>query len=403
MPRRIISKVSVNSALVLALFAGTAWGAADLWTPPPRPATCTIVMVKQDVIDLSRSMARLLEKLKVQLLPDIASPEPCTLLVVAGFGTTFDVIDAGFANDPAVRSRLSTVVSGLHATQPRTNLDEAAKGIEWVQARLEHAYGEHFVHHVRVYTDDIPAPSPGKQAFSVAEYFARSMSDLLVVEAQLEAGGAHLATPRGSLGTVPLESVVSRMRAALEPKPPENSPPPQLPPPSRPSGTWKLIAMLAGAVLLVGVVAVVAFRRSSKDIALPEQPAHAIATELRVQEFEHGDSGPTPELRREVRLPIRVNMPVLFGRDALHCAFVTSDQKDMPAGELFRVTSLPGPVLEVRGPEGLVIGGNPVAGDTQRLNGQDPVSIGFGKLEWRITPVRVSRTGTGSRLFAPAE
>lgn len=386
----------------LTFYAPPCRGASGLWTPPSRPNTCAVVMVEQEVIDLSRSMTQLIEKLKTQLLPDIASPGPCTLLVVAGFGVTFDVIDAGFANDPAVRDRLSTVVNGLQATQPRTNLDEAAKGIEWVQARLEHSYGEHFVHHVRVYTDDIPAPSPGKQAFSVAEYFARSASDLSVVEAQLEAGGAHLATPRGSLGTVPLESVVSKMRAALVPKPPENPPPPPLPPSTRPFGSWKLLALLAGALLLVGVVVVQAFRRSTKNIVLPDQPAHT-PTELRVQEFEHGNSGPTPELRRELRLPIRVNMPVLFGRDALHCAFVTSDQKDMPAGELFRVTSLPGPVLEVRGPEGLVIGGNPVAGDTQRLNGQDPVSIGFGKLEWRITPVRASRTGTGSRLFVPAE
>ena len=101
----------------------------------------------------------LLEKLKTQLQQDIASYEPCKLVIVAGFGVTFDVIYAGFVDDAAVRDRLMTVVKRLKATQPQTNLDEAAKGIEWVHSRLRHVYGGAFNHRVRVLTDDVASPS----------------------------------------------------------------------------------------------------------------------------------------------------------------------------------------------------------------------------------------------------
>lgn len=405
--------LALSSLLVVS--AKTAL-ASDLWEPPHRPSVCGRVAVDDYALDLSGSMQAkgLLDNLKKQIVPDIAASPPCLLVIIAGFGVTFDVIDSGFANDPNVTDRLVTVVNRLKAGQPQTNLDEAAKGIEWVHSRLERAYGESFTHKVRVLTDDVAAPSPGKEAFSIAAYFKKlgGSDRMTVVEAQLDADGAHLGSSRnlnqGEFKVVRLEDVMAAMRTLSQPSPAAGAP--SLAPatggePSKHSQghPWVLAGVAALVVLIGGGAWAATAQRNaqSPSLAAPEP----VPAELHIQEYEfpeEGHAGQSPKLRQDAHVAVRMNMPVRFGRDALRYQFVVSDQKGLPNDEVVRLTLMPGQVAEVRGAKGLRIGGRPMEEETVRVSTQQPIAMRLGRLEWRVVALPKSSINAGMRLFAPA-
>ncbi len=405
---------------LLAISAMTAWG-SDLWMPPQRPATCATVAVEDYVIDLSGSMHTtngLRANLKEQITPDISSSAPCRLVIIADFGVTFDVIDAGFADDPNVKQHLVTVVRKLKASQPQTNLDEAAKGIEWVHSRLARAYGESFTHRVRVLTDDVAAPSPGKEPFSIAAYFkSLSGSDrMTVVEDQIDAEGAHLGSSRGSgqseIKVVRLEDVMVAMRTMGQPASFVAAPAPDISDKATKHGqghpnhsSWMFAFVAVLVVLIGGGVWIAAVRGKIEPPDLVAAPPDPVPAELHIQEYEfpeEGRPGQSPKLRQDTRVAVRMNMPVRFGRDAMRYQFVVSDQKGMPNDEIVRLTLVPGQVAEVRGARGLQIGGVPIEEQTVRVSTQQPIAMRLGHLEWRVVAVPKSSNNAGMRLFAPA-
>jgi hypothetical protein len=387
---------------------------AELWKPAVKPTTCEMVTVDTLVFDVSKSMAkdRLLERTKEQVIDYINQSSPCTLLVVARFGVTFDVVTDGFIDDAGAKERLAGAVRALKPNQLRTNLDEAAKGVEWLHFKLLAAYPKNaFVHEVRILTDNISSPSDEKPQFDLRKYLEAHTRDgqMYVVQAQVQAEGTSIEQRDGqSIQVVPVDKVLELLRQS---RPPLTDLAQPQAPPGQPS-LWEkvpLYAWIGSALFLLAVVALLMVRMLREDPKLKAakvtpRSGPDVPTSLAIAEYEvpEGNAG-KEKLLQEARIPIRANFPAVFGRDAFASAFVVSEHKGLPEHEVFRITAIPGKVLQVRAGKDVRLGDKVISEGGVRLSAIEPFRLRFGRLEWRITPsFNAGRPDSGERLFAVA-
>ena len=165
--------------------------------------------------------------------------------------------------------------------------------------------------------------SPGKEPFSIAKYFRKlgGSNQMTVVEAQIDADGAHLETSRGTgqtdIKVVRLEDVMTAMRSMSQTAPvPLLKPQPTPKKPRDPTVGFPVWLLPAAGLLLIGIAWgwKARWRRALPSATAPAF-ADATPAELHVQEFEYPENQPgqSPKLRQDGRVAIRRNMPVLFG------------------------------------------------------------------------------------------
>jgi hypothetical protein len=380
---------------------------SELWTPASKPAVCETLHVDTVVFDVSRSMAKdqLLEKTKQQVIDYMSDLRPCTLFIVARFGVTFDVVADGLADTEEGRARLTKAVQNLKPNQSRTNLDEAAKGIEWVQFKLLAGNPkETFDHYVQVLTDNISSPSDEKPSFDLQKYLESHTRDgrMVVVQAQVEAEGQEIKhQPGGAIQVVPVDRVIELLRSRPETTPRAM----KVPTPMR----MPRYLVPVGSLLLLASIVLVIVRAMREDpdlkpLAVPHQQSTDVPASLEVSEYEIGGGGaPREKLLQEVRIPIRPSLPTVFGRNAYRSAFVVSAHKDLPEQELFRITAVPGRLLQIEAARGVLMGDNEVPENGVRVGASDLVRLRCGILEWRIRPsFQVAQADAGKSLFAAA-
>jgi hypothetical protein len=427
--RRLLSAVLLIAALDLAAVARPQ--DQDLWTARPRPAGCTgIINVEALELDVSASMKLLLPELKNQVNRYIDSAPACTLMLIGTFGETADIKADEFLTDTASRERLKDAAQRLRAAQQHTNLDEVAKAIEWLQFRLQSAYGiDGYVLAVKVLSDQISAPSGDKPKFSLQKYLERHLAGgrLQVMEVEVApTGTALIPAPIGGPGEVsvkvPIDQLLGVLAQKLSPTIASVAPTPEAKPPvSEPtagketSSQISVKSILVGCGLLAVLAAVGLFwlavrgkPAASVDRDIPPAPQPEVPVALIVQEVELPEDGAVGSretvLRERVRVPVLPNVAIKFGTDANSSNYVVTPGDGVSKDEIFRLTPARGLVLYLRASKGTACAGKPVPQEGLRLSARDPILITHGRRQWRITPSFTSRSqNAGEALFAPKE
>jgi len=417
-----------------ATWATAADTAADagshLWVPPPKPDRCQAIAGDLVLVDISLSMRNLFPSVRRELEAYVDGIEDCRLVVLSTFGTTADVVTAEFMNGPEARQRLKGKIRELRPSQSDTNFDEAAKLAEWVFAKLTMSYGPGDASFgVKVLSDDVPSPSPGKSPFRLREYLANSFpkARLQVIEVTPQVTGVAgpAATVRSSTGVVIAQVPIEKLRAILgepgEPaKPASVATAPEPAAPGRDQSTvapWlaghrrALVAPAGGLFALV--VALMTIRLLRRKSQVPGVPGNRLGTvpetrraptDVLVREIEYrkdgAGNGPAAHLLREKRIPVGLGVPLTFGRDRM-ASWVVASGAVGNHGELFRITCVAGPAFRIRGIRDLRANGQRLSGAEREFDASQPLQVQVGSAEWQITPEFASgRDRTADELFA---
>ena len=402
---------------------------SSLWSPPPKPDQCEAVAADITLVDVSWSMRTLFPSVRRELEAYIDQVENCQLVILATFGTTADVVAVEFVIGPESRQRLKEKTRELRPSQSNTNFDEAGKLTEWVFNKVAAAYAPTEVgFSVKVLSDDVPSPSPGKKPFGLREYlensFPKARLQVIEVAARSATVGGAGVTVRSGEGVVIAQLPIEKLRAVLgepgQPAKPATAAPPRPNAPEKTNHrTTSWFATHRAAIAVSGLLAVLMalgtvrlVQRKFKAPATAGKPVrptpvtHRAPTSLLVRELEYRKAapgrGPAVHLLREQRIPIGPEVPVTFGRDPMATWVVASDTVGNH-GELFRITCVAGLALRIRGVRELYANGQQLSGAEREFDTSQPVEIRFGSVEWRITPEFGSdRNRTADELFAVA-
>jgi hypothetical protein len=308
----------------------------DVWRPPSAvPSKCVAPQFDVLLLDISGSMTEAghfrsaLDKVGTYLSTE--APD-CTLVIVASFGVTADVVGADFLTTADSRAQLANAARQLRATHRYTNLDEAAKLIELLGYQIQSAYGASPSDlRVRVYSDMISAASDGKSTFSLTEFLAARMADRrLRVSAETLAGE-------------------QRIRVQADPLPPAAPAqhPTQLPADTaRSKRVMPLLALaVVGMLILITTALIRARARRSAS------PASALRLEsLTVSEQVAANTNSPTDAPIERRLRTETGVPVIFSTDPLRATYIARHVAGTVDGELFRIDSARDGSITVRSP-----------------------------------------------------
>jgi hypothetical protein len=392
--------------MLLVSTFGVAQDVTQLWMPEPVPLACGQFHTELLLLDVSKSMRQkgLFDSVKDKLARSVDDTPDCNLLIIGTFGLTADIKGAQFLQDAAARARLRDVVASLTATDSQTNLDEAAKLIEWIDFKIQVAYhGDGLPLYVKVLSDHISSPSTGKPLFSLRKYLENHLSaGQLVVEeiGVLPSVTADLPLPSGDGAS---QISVDRLSETLLPHPAAHSPDASASdvkprPPAR--GSWPYLwarsafmlttpgLRLVNAIVLVtvtaGLIAIFLIRRKKK----PLDPDSAVPTALIIAEtlFPRNDSDGARVIQ-EKRIPVAIRVPVVIGTDPSRSTFVVEQAGEDGQKDIFRLVPLPGSQLQVFGGEGGVVNGEPIPKNGVLVSLTTPLTLQSGSHRWMVRGV----------------
>jgi len=405
--------ISPALQLVLTIALWSAVGSADngkLWTPMPAPAGCPAFEVQLVQLDASRSMRRagLFDAAKQQVKQYVGSAPECTYFLLSAFGATADVVADRFVTTDEAREALQAAVDRLRPNQKSTNLDEAAKLLEWVRYKVTEAYGERVTaFFAKILSDQASWPDPGKPAFSIKQYLAERVANgnIQVLEVALAPPGTKVAqtsVPKdySITVTVPVESLRHFLeqadsshrekvnRASPEPTPPAAA---KTTSTSTSPSVASLGMVLLGGALLVLVIgtAIWALGRGPQNPPKVDvgprgdkSPEAILVTETELPRAE----GQRERYLRQQRVPVAPDVPVTFGTDE-NSHYAAGPGLDAKAPVLFTITPARNGTLVVRPNVDASVGGASV-----RARGSVTVPVGeaatirVGSREFLIQP-----------------
>jgi hypothetical protein len=341
-----------------------------IWKPPAAPDACSMFRVELILLDVSKSMARngFFDEVRNSAARSIDAAPPCDLMILGTFGVTADIRAAEFLSDSRSREAIKAALRRLRPLSAATNLDEAAKAIELLTYQLRDAYGSRFgVLLVTAYTDDVPAPSPGKEPFSLAGYLARRLDAMHV---QVADSDSRLPPPPSDIRRIILEPSQSKSPGAVRPLPMAGS------------NMLRAAFLCAGAALVLGVVIAVdrRVRRSRRPAS-----ANGILSGLAITEMEQALPDGQPQvLSRDFQLAAASGLPVVFSTDPYRGAYVVAPGEGIPAGELFCLFPNDDGTVRVEGAPGVTAAARPVGEKGATIDARDGVLIAYGKRSFRV-------------------
>ena len=348
--------------------------ATTVWQPPGMiPRSCASTRYEVLLFDISKSMDQFgrLEGIKRVVADYVATAMPeCSLAIIASFGMTADVIHSEFISSSESRSRVTAAFTRLRATHRYTNLDEAAKLIQLICLQLREAYGAPAqLVSVRVYTDDVSAPSPGKPPFSLSGFLSN----------RLNTGHTRVSVERLTDG-FRLEVGQTQPLFPASENAPEGG--------RGPGIQSRLGVYLLGGLGLVALAAVVMFWVRSQ--LKGSRPAGVRGGEFLVTEIVEHPKGETFDvISRERRIPVAANVPAVFSTDAHSATYVAALVQGGATGELFRIVPLPDGLVRIQSPHPrLTVNEQPLDVDLRvTVDLREPIRIRLGPREFSITGV----------------
>lgn len=410
-PRVIALMTFVGAVVLVLVIAGSARGdgAGVVWSPTPRPTECATVDAELLALDSSASVSArgMFQPAKDQVFRYLEVAHSCSYIIVARFARTFDVVADGFLLSEDDRRTLQGRVKTIQPVKGRTNLDEAAKGIDYIELQLQRTFADRYSSlSVRVFTDDQSDPDPEKGKFSLKQFFERRRGKVATFsEITMMPAGGKISGELPRTGYAAVLVPVDRLAEVLQPPakvvpPPEKdiqaTPDPTLIVNSSQSSRWTTAAgAVLGAMLVLGA-GLSLWRRwsdlpepleedgSRKDVALSftvtesETPAENVDT----------IAGNVVSRQRIAAVP---NLPLVFGTNPdRHTIVVGPGGVESASGELFRVTPVGGNMAYVElFVDGKCNGESIVEGERTTVTTAQPICVTVGRREWRIAESRV--------------
>jgi hypothetical protein len=414
--RRVFAVVELSALMLVLIVVGRVEiSAADesrLWTPAPRPAECQALNAELLLLDVSGSMLRgnVFGRAVEQLSHYIGAAPHCSYVIVGKFGTTSDVVRDAFLVTDDDRKTLIEAVTALRATHHSTNLDEAAKAIEWIESKLRLAYaGRDVSLTVRVLSDEISAPDPGKPTFSLRRFFEESLAnrDVNLSEITLTPSGVAEGQLPESKGYAQVTTPVDELAATLAHTSPKTepiatasaSPDAEIRRPIEetglPFGDRYRVATVAAGLALFATVAILLVRSRDKTLApvhsvdgdaqQPEGIDSLVALSVTERELTDRDGEPRT-LRRGAIVPIAPDAAITIGPDPIRATYISPPLKGVTAEDFFRITAKHGQ-LHVKGAPGARTNDTPIPDKGVAHASDRPITLRLKDREWIVTPV----------------
>lgn len=418
LPEVAFAQSSTNVSMVAQKEAGIN---SALWTPKTCPTNCQSINSQLLVVDVSKSMQKnhLIDIAIEQMAQYIDTAPVGTYIIIARFGRTADVVNDKFINNQEDRENLKQSLKSLKATQPVTNLDEAAKLIEWVNLKLKDTFTDLPLSlSVKVLSDEISSPDPDKKKFSLEEYFKKELAtgQIHVMEIALSTSNtASVSVPSNQAGYITLTIPVNGLKKLLqETSIPAREPKSQTPPPVQrivsSSFIQKYWMVLVGStILLAGGIYLTRRRRDSNledsfiDTEPVVPPTESIPTVLTIIERELPKDNTDGDARvlRESKIAIAPSVEVTVGTNP-GSAYVTKPLDGNKAERLFCIKPLQNGLAQVKSlTDDLLCNGKtiPAKGVTVALN--EPLRIQLQNREWLLKPASTNgNRASADDLFA---
>jgi len=377
---------AVGVFALMASFPAAELGARS-WEPSPLPSEIRgVVKAKILVPDGTASMLKgtLPARVRTATRQAIATAENGTYLVLATFGTSGRVVADRFLFTPYDRQYLLEACEGVQMDDQHTDVAVLEKLIDDVRVALVHRFAGHGVHlEAEILTDARPAPPHRVHGQALSQTF-----DLILgmrpTKTALGGGLFMLSLSFDQAeANVPLAERATATPTTLALPTATAAPVATADVPAHVLSLRSSVYVALVVALMALLVAVYVRRTFVRDLDMPEPSNRDRPAVLAVTEIDQSN-GQDVVMRRDEKIPVVTDTPVIFGTDPARCACIVKAIPGIEEAEFFRVLVTGQGIVRVTAVPGAQCDGQPVPKRGLAFRYRHPFDLRLATRAWQI-------------------